>query len=62
MKHVALLFCFLLISLSSFMIAGTTGKISGVVTDAQTGEVIIGASVVITGTSYGSPTDIYGGS
>ena len=44
-----------------FMIAGTTGKISGVVTDAQTGEVIIGASVVITGTSYGSPTDIYGG-
>jgi len=59
-KHAALLFCFLLISLSSFLNAGTTGKISGVVTDAQTGEVIIGASVVITGTSYGSPTDIYG--
>jgi hypothetical protein len=59
-KHVALLFCILFISLSSFLIAGTTGKISGVVTDAQTGEVIIGASVVITGTSYGSPTDIYG--
>jgi hypothetical protein len=59
-KHAALLFCFLLISLSSFMIAGTTGKISGVVTDAQTGEVIIGASIVITGTSFGSPTDVYG--
>ena len=60
MKHAALLSCFLILLLPSFLSAGTTGKISGIVTDAQTGEAIIGASIVITGTSFGSPTDVYG--
>ena len=40
--------------------AGTTGKISGVVADAATGEPIIGANVVLKGTSLGSTTDIDG--
>lgn len=37
-----------------------TGKISGKVVDAQSGETIIGANVVITGTSQGDATDIDG--
>jgi len=49
---------FLLLSLigySSF--AGTTGKIAGKVTDARTGEPMIGANVVIRGTRMGTITD-----
>jgi outer membrane receptor protein involved in Fe transport len=36
------------------------GKIRGVVTDAETGETIIGASVIIEGTTKGDATDING--
>ncbi|MEM8556342.1 MAG: TonB-dependent receptor [Bacteroidota bacterium] len=37
-----------------------TGKIAGVVTDAETGETLPGASVVVVGTSYGAATDLDG--
>ena len=40
--------------------AGTTGKITGVVKDAQTGEELVGASVLIEGTTMGAATDIEG--
>jgi hypothetical protein len=40
--------------------AGTTGKIAGEVKDAQTGEVLVGASVVIEGTSMGAATNLDG--
>jgi len=40
--------------------AGTTGKITGVVTDAETGEPLPGVNVIIQGTSYGAATDITG--
>jgi outer membrane receptor protein involved in Fe transport len=40
--------------------AGTTGKISGKLTDEKTGEAIVGASVVIVGTNTGAPTDVEG--
>ncbi len=40
--------------------AGNTGKISGVVKDAKTGEALIGASVMIDGTSYGAATNFDG--
>ncbi|MCF8413104.1 MAG: TonB-dependent receptor [Melioribacteraceae bacterium] len=43
---------------SSF--AGTTGKIAGKVTDAETGEPLFGVNVIIEGTSYGAATDIEG--
>ncbi|MBX2992453.1 MAG: TonB-dependent receptor [Bacteroidetes bacterium] len=39
---------------------GTTGKIAGEVKDSQTGETIIGASVVIQGTTLGAATNIEG--
>jgi len=37
--------------------AGTTGKISGVITDATTGEPLIGVNVIIDGTLLGAATD-----
>lgn len=45
--------------LSSFTFA-QTGTISGKITDAKTGEEIIGANVSIQGTQIGAPTDIDG--
>ena len=39
---------------------GNTGKIAGVVTDAQTGETLIGVNVLIEGTSMGAATNIDG--
>jgi len=44
----------------AFALAGTTGKISGRVTDRATGEGLIGASVVVVGTSLGAATDADG--
>ena len=40
--------------------AGTVGKIKGNVTDLQTGEPLIGANVLVIGTSFGSATDVNG--
>ena len=51
----------LLILLTPFFIyAGTTGKLSGTVTDAQTGEPLIGANVIISGTDLGAATNVNG--
>jgi outer membrane receptor for ferrienterochelin and colicin len=44
----------------SAIYAGTTGKISGVITDATTGEPLIGANVVLKGTSLGTTSDVDG--
>ena len=40
--------------------AGTTGKIAGKITDKSTGEVLIGANVLIVGTTMGASSDIDG--
>ena len=40
--------------------AGETGKIAGRVEDAQTGDPLIGISVVIEGTTMGASTDLDG--
>ena len=40
--------------------AGTTGKIAGKITDKSTGELLIGANVIIIGTSMGASSDIDG--
>lgn len=50
----------LLILLPTLAIGGNTGKIAGRVTDAQTGEPIIGANVIIEGTYLGAATDMNG--
>jgi outer membrane receptor protein involved in Fe transport len=40
--------------------SGTTGKIAGTVTDKATGEALIGANIVVVGTSLGGATDVNG--
>ncbi len=50
----------LLLFLPTFLLASTTGKISGKVTDLQTGEPLIGANVIVVGTSFGAATDVHG--
>ena len=40
--------------------AGTTGKLSGSVTNKETGEPLIGANVMVEGTVLGAATDIEG--
>jgi hypothetical protein len=51
--------CVFLLS-SSFVLAGTTGKISGKVKDAQNGELLVGVNIVVVGTPYGASSDIEG--
>ena len=48
------------IYLFSSLIAGVTGKISGRITDKVSGEPLIGANVLLQGTSTGAATDIEG--
>jgi outer membrane receptor protein involved in Fe transport len=52
---------FLIVSLiSTFIFGGTTGKLSGVIKDADTGEPLVGANIIIEGTSFGAATNING--
>ncbi len=53
-----LLFAFIL--LTNFSIIAQTGKITGTVTDATTGETLIGVNVMIEGTMFGAATDLDG--
>ncbi len=46
--------------LQTYLFAGTTGKISGIVTDASTGEIIPGCNIIIVGTTMGAASDIHG--
>lgn len=57
MKKLFLIFIYLI---PMMLYAGTTGKISGKITDAVTNEPLIGVNIVILGTSLGSATDIDG--
>ena len=59
-KFPQLLIIVLIGLLSASVAVAGGGKISGTVIDAQTGEPIIGANVVLEGTSQGSATDIDG--
>lgn len=56
---------FALVALTSFLLAGSvfaavTGKLNGTVRDAQSGEPLPGANVVIDGTQRGATTDVNG--
>jgi len=53
-------FILLLVFCTSFFVFAQTGKIVGKVTDAQSGEVLIGANVIVQGTNLGAATDING--
>jgi hypothetical protein len=51
---------FVVLFLASSLFGQETAKVSGVVTDAETGEPLPGANVIIQGTSYGAATDADG--
>lgn len=59
-KRILLLMFFLIAGISSYLIAGTTGKISGKVTDSENGEALPGVNVVVEGTTLGAATDVDG--
>jgi hypothetical protein len=44
----------------SLAAAGTVGKMSGRITDRSTGEAVVGANVVVGGTTLGQATDADG--
>ena len=50
----------MLLAAPTLVFAQTTGKIAGVVTDADTGDPLPGASVIVVGTSLGTITDVDG--
>jgi len=45
---------------ATLLVAGTTGKITGIVTDADTGELLVGCNVIIEGTYQGAATGANG--
>ena len=59
MKRIITVLVFLLL-IPTFVIAGTAGRIKGKVTDLQSGEPLIGANVIVVGTSFGAASDVKG--
>ena len=53
-------FIFSVFLLNCIIFAGTTGKISGRITDKQTGDPLIGVNVILEGTMHGAATDYDG--
>jgi outer membrane receptor protein involved in Fe transport len=60
MKFNLRILALLIIVLSGLLKGGTTGKIAGKVVDASTGETLIGANIVLVGTTMGAATDADG--
>jgi outer membrane receptor protein involved in Fe transport len=61
MKTTSFLWVVIVLGLTSlYSFAQATGKITGKVTDATTGEPLIGANVSVEGTTYGAATDTEG--
>lgn len=58
-RRLYVIFFFVLV-LITYLTAGTTGKVAGLITDAANGEPLIGVNVYIEGTALGAATDISG--
>ncbi len=58
-RSLMLIFVLALI-LASPLWSSTTGKIAGIVTDKNTGEPLLGANVIVVGTTLGAATDLNG--
>jgi len=56
LNHVILVIIFAVL-IPAILFAGTTGKIVGKITDKSTGEPLIGANIILSGTSMGASTD-----
>lgn len=50
----------LLLLIPALLFAGTTGKLSGIIKDSQTGEPLIGANIILEGTDFGAATNTKG--
>ncbi|MGH7601634.1 MAG: carboxypeptidase-like regulatory domain-containing protein, partial [bacterium] len=50
----------ILLSFTSIVFSQSTGKIAGVITDAETGAPLLGANVLVTQTLLGAITDVDG--
>ncbi len=53
-------FLFTLLLIPMLVYAGTTGKLKGKITDLDSGEPLVGANVLVLGTSFGAATDVNG--
>ena len=60
MKKITLFFTLILLFLPIFLFAGVTGKIVGTVTDADNGEPLTGANILIEGTMMGAAASLDG--
>lgn len=49
--------CLLILAIAGLAFGGTTGKVAGTVKNAQTGELLPGANVLVQGTTWGASTD-----
>ncbi|NQV42231.1 MAG: TonB-dependent receptor [Candidatus Marinimicrobia bacterium] len=58
--HRTIIGVFIFVLMTNHLFAGTTGKISGRVTDAETGEGLPGVNVILENTGMGASTDIDG--
>lgn len=56
----SLLFTFILLFSFHYAFAAGTGKITGIVTDKTTNDILVGANIVIKGTTYGAAADFDG--
>ena len=59
-KYLCVILLIISFIIGSYLWAGTTGKIAGRVTDAETGEGLPGVNVIIVGTTLGAATDSEG--
>lgn len=60
MRRTLLIFIFISLLFPISLFCGITGKITGAITDKESGEALIGVNVVLKGTSLGAATDING--
>ncbi len=61
MKQKLLLLVIMSVAFSLHLFGGTTGKLTGTITDADTGEPLPGINVILEGTTIGAATDLEGG-
>lgn len=60
MRKKIIYFLLLICLLPAILMAGSKGRIKGKITDLQTGEPLIGANVIVEGTSFGGTSDANG--
>lgn len=60
MKKILMLLIVSFLFYSNIMFAGITGKITGRITDAESGEPLVGVNILINGTQLGAATDLNG--